>query len=563
MQPSTPQSSASLLLLLGSAALFACWLAPGHYYPWVNFQNEFVAAIALLLIGAAAVASGHRLPWPALSSVIMLAALVAVVQWAAGQINFRSDALLALLYLTGFALSIAVGAALFRSRRDELLGGVCGAILAAGLVSNGMALFQWLQLGPTGYVAWIAPGQRPFANLAQPNHLASLLALALLSALWLYESRRIGGRTMWIVALWLGLGLVMARSRTTWVALPLFVLGWFLMQRRWPVRLRGAHLMIWFTLFWIGVLLWGPLNETVGTGTPISLAQRVQADGGRLRIWAVLVEALLASPWVGYGWSQVSHAGLLGSLHHFTGETMLRNSHSTPLDLLLWNGVPLGLFFIGALAWWWVVQLRRCVTAEAWVVLSAVGVVFVHALFEFPLEYLHFLLPVGLLMGALDGMADGPCPTRSVPRAAVGLAIAGLAGATAWIGTEYLRVEEGSRANRMLAAGYAASADLPDVVLLDEPREYMRFWRTEARAGMNNDELDWMRKVAERNPAPPTLLRYALATGLNARPQEAARTLVQLCNMHRPVSCDEGRQSWSVLQQRFDVLHAIAYPPPR
>ena len=554
----------SLPMLLGSATLFLAWLAPGHFYPWVNFQNEFVAAIAALLFGAAAVASSQaRMRWPTLSSVALLGALTAATQLILGQINFVSDGVLVQLFLVGFALSMVVGATLAETQREAFLGAVCGALLAAGLVSMGMAAFQWLQVGDAPYVAWIPPGERPIANLAQPNHLASLLALALLSALRLYETGRIGGRTLWLVALWLGLGLVMARSRTTWVAAPLFALGWLLMRRRTSVRLRARPLLLWLALFGIGVLLWGPLSNAVGTIAPISLEQRVQAGGGRLRIWSVLLEALLAKPWLGYGWSQVSHAGLVGSLHHFTGEAMLRNSHNTLLDLLLWNGVPLGLLFIGALAWWWFVQLRACVSAERWVLLSAVGVVFVHAMFEYPFEYLYFLLPVGLLMGVLDVSVNRLGVPRRVPRAAVASALVGLTAAVAWVGVEYMRVEEGSRDNRMLAAGYARSANLPDVTLLDEPREYMRFWRTEARAGMTEGELVWMRKVVERNPAPPSLLRYAIAMGLNGRPDEAAQTLVQLCNMHRVSSCAEGRKSWGVAQERFAPLRSVPYPPAR
>ena len=558
------KSPASTLMLLASITLFLCWLAPGHYYPWVMFQNEFTAAVAALLFGAAALASGPSATrWPALSSFALLAALVAAAQLALGQITFLSDGVLAALFLAGFALSMAVGATLAETQREEFLGGVCGALLAAGLVCTGMAAFQWLQVGEAPYVAWIPPGERPIANLAQPNHLASLLAMALLAALWLYEKQRIGGRALWLVALWLGLGLVMTRSRTTWVAVPLFALGWFLMQRRAPLRLRAPPLLAWLALLGLGVLLWGPFSEALGTVAPVSLEQRVQGGGGRLRIWAVLLEGLRDSPWVGYGWSQVSQAGLAGSAQHFTGETMLRNSHNMLLDLLLWNGVPMGLLFIGALAWWWWAQLRACASAEHWVLLSAIGVVFVHAMFEFPLEYLHFLLPVGLLMGAVDISVPRHVGARRVPRAAVALALAGLTGATAWIGVEYLRVEEGSRENRMLAAGYASSANLPDVVLLDEPREYMRFWRTQARVGMTDAELAWMRKVVERNPAPPSLLRYAIAMGLNGRPNEAAQTLVQLCNMHRVSSCAEGRKSWGVAQERFAPLRSVPYPPAR
>ena len=145
-----------------------------------------------------------------------------------------------------------------------------------------------------------------------------------------------------------------------------------------------------------------------------------------------------------------------------------------------------------------------------------------------------------------------------VPDAAVSKEVE--SGLTAWIAVEYMRIEEASRQGLMVMAGYARSATPPDVQLLDGPREYIRLWKTEARSGMAADELEWMRNVVERNPSPPALLRFALATGVNDRPQDAADTLVRLCNMHRTARCDEGRQSWAQLQSQYPVLNAIAYP---
>jgi hypothetical protein len=238
---------------------------------------------------------------------------------------------------------------------------------------------------------------------------------------------------------------------------------------------------------------------------------------------------------------------------------MLLNSHNMPLDLLVWNGIPLGLTILCSVAWWWVAQFRRCDSVERAVVLAAVGVVTIHALLEFPLEYLYFVVPTGLLVGSL-----GPPPrhaTRYGDRSAAAGSLAVLALMTGYLFVEYSSVEEASRDNRMLAAGYASSAALPPVRLIDAPVAFMKLWRTEARPAMTPEELEWMRKVTYRHPASPTLLRYAAALGLNGQEGEAARTLTQLCNMHRAVRCDEGRASWEALQSRFAALQPIAYPP--
>jgi Virulence factor membrane-bound polymerase, C-terminal/O-Antigen ligase/Protein glycosylation ligase len=553
-------SLSSVALLLGALALLLSWLTPGHYFPWITFQHEAVAALGGLLLAAAALANPRGgMVWP--RSAILVAALAAVpaVQYALGQIAFRSDALLSVLYLLGLACAIAVGASLAGQDRRRLLDIGFGVLLAAGIVSTGLALTQWTHIGPIGFVMWTPQGVRPFGNLGQPNHLAGLLAMSSLAALWFYETRRINGAALCTAVVWLALGMALTRSRMVLVAVAVVVVAWLLLRRRFDTRLKTAPLMAWVGLFALLNLLVGPLSGMFDVAAPQSMTERVQARGGRLYIWTALLDGLLQSPWVGYGWSQVSRAGLAGSLEHFTGESMLRNSHSLPLDLLLWNGIPMGLLILGAIAVWWVGQLRRCDSAERALTLAVVAVLSVYSLFEFPLEFLHFLVPFGLFVGALDNWSGSLKASRATYLASAA-AFCVLVTFTILIWTEYLGVEQASRDGRMISAGYGVKAEFPEPFLLDEPLDYVRFWRTSARPGMTADELDWMRRVAGRNPAPPTLLRYATALGVNGRPDEAQRLLVRLCNMHAATRCDEGRQSWALLQQRFPVLGEVKYP---
>jgi len=95
---------------------------------------------------------------------------------------------------------------------------------------------------------------------------------------------------------------------------------------------------------------------------------------------------------------------------------------------------------------------------------------------------------------------------------------------------------------------------------LDGPREYHRFMITPARVDMSAEEVDWMRRVMQRNAYPPAMMRSALAAGLNGRPEEAAQTLRRLCHMHVELRCEEARASWSAAQQQFAVLRPIPAP---
>jgi hypothetical protein len=339
----------------------------------------------------------------------------------------------------------------------------------------------------------------------------------------------------------------------------MFAMGWAWLGRRWQARLPLRSVLAWTLVFGLVVAAIGPLSDALNTHAPESVTDRLQSGGGRLRIWATVIEGLMQSPWVGYGWSQVSRAGLAGSVYHFTGESMLRQSHSVPLDLMIWTGIPIGLALIGIVVVWWVRQVVSCDSGERAVVLAAVSFMLMYSLIEFPLESFFFLVPFGLLVGGLEAWSP-KVPLAHAPRAGIGIVLGGVAALGLAVGVEYLDVEQASRDGRMAAAGFGRLQPLPAPVLLDEPIEYIRFWRTQASPGMPRETLDWMRRVAGRNPAPPTLLRYATALGLNGQPEEATRTLVALCNMHSATRCDEGRKSWAALQGRFAPLGPVAYP---
>lgn len=551
-----------MTLLLACIVLFVGWLAPGHFLPWISFQNEAVTAAGGLLLAAFAAQTARREQgacWPLPAMVAAALLPVIGIQFAVGQIRFASDAALAMTYLAACAVAIAVGSTLTHStQRQAFIASLFAVLLAAGIASVGLAATQWLEIGPIGYVEMIHPGGRPGANLIQPNHLATLLCLALVSALWCYETRRIGGATLALTAAWLAVGLVMTRSRTPWVFLLAVCALWPWIRRRIETQLSIAALWIALAVFVAGVLAWGPLSQAAAVGVPVGVADRVQGGTSRLLGWRAVLNGLGESPWVGYGWTQVSRAALEGSLAQYTGEHMLRNSHSLLIDLLVWNGIPLGGLLIALGAWCLARTVRSCRDVGHLSALLALCAILVHALLEYPLEYLYFLIPAALLVGHLDALQGARAWRSSWLAMAAPAAV--LAGMLVWISNEYLRVHQASDDNLMVQAGYARSASLPDVVLLDAPREYIRFWGVEAVPGMPDSQLRWMSDVVGRNPSPPALFRYAMAQGLNGRPDEARATLQRLCNMHKAERCDEGRRSWAVAQERNANLRPIAFP---
>lgn len=554
-------------LPFGWILLGASFLLPGHYPPWTSFEQQALAALGSAVI-ALSVWWRYReggMLIPRLAWLALGLAGVAALQKLLGQIHYLSDAVLVAGYLVAFATMVMVGAAGADAERKKLIDGLGTTLMVAAIVSTGLAAAQWLGQWSSIWVTDLMPGNRPFANLAQPNHLSTLLALATMATLQRFEDRRFGGIAAAVVIAWFGFGLVMTQSRTGWLFVALLVGWWVTMRRRVGLRLPPAAVVLGTGLFVTMTISRDTVSNALLLSASETLQHRLQV-GSRGLHWATLWDAIGRSPWVGYGWQQVGLAQQAAALDHPAVGEWLLNSHNLVLDLLIWNGVPLGLLAIGGLVIWFVRRIRSCRTIQQWSVLGAVGVTFVHALLEYPLDYLYFLLPLGLMMGVLEGASMTSSMTWRIPRMVVGVILAGQLGLWGWVVQEYLVVQESARALRLRLARivdleHPEMPPPPPVVLLDALREFHRFWLTPARAGLPAAELEAIRHLAQRYPSPPALLRHALAEGLNGRPMQAQTALALICKLHPPERCIEGRTSWIQLQALHPVLAAVPLPP--
>ena len=559
-----------MLYTLGLIGLALAWLLPGHHYPYTAFQQEALSAagawlVALgVIVGAPRPAPPLRIPAPA--SLALLLAAVPLVQWLAGLVPYFSDALLASTYLAAFAMCVVVGAAL-AGRSDTFDGRLMLAIGAGAAVSIAIGVAQWLALDPHDLIEQAVAGDRVGGNFLQPNHLACLLGMALGAVTWGFETRRLNAAAAASSAAILLAGLAMTQSRAAWLYVVARVLLWAFFRRRgMPLRVGAfgvAACAVWFV---VATLLWPHLNSAAhGGGAVLTVAERLQQNV-RLTHWITLSDSLLRSPWFGYGWQAISVAQEAATLDHEPTFEWIISSHSMVLDLLLWCGIPLGLAILAAILWWAFGCLRRCKDAATAAIIATIAVPIVHSLVEYPLQYLFFLLPFGLLIGTLEARL-GPTGTKpgwKLPTTAYAAALLGSGVLIYGIVSQYLEIEDAVRRVRLRDAGYmlagSAPPNVPSAPLLDQPREYLRMWVEAPTVNAGKADLGWLRKVAYRTPTPPAMTRLALTEAMNGHPQEGQRALRLMCHMLPPKHCDEGRARWAELSAKHPELAAVAYP---
>lgn len=533
-QPMTP------FWLVGWAmAVSIGWLLPNHYLPWTTFHMDAWIAVMLSLAAAAVIVrSTGPVVWHGIA--VLAAGLVFIpgLQYVFGMVMFSGTAWISTAYLIGFLLALLTGARWESANAGQLADGLLLAIGVAALVSVGLQLHQWLSLDLLGIWTMGDGYGRPFANFGQPNQLGTFLLWGLLATAWGLIRRHIGAAAALLMAVYLLFGLALTQSRTACLGLAILVCASWVWRQLWPGR-RWPWVVTGLGVYFVACfVLIGWLN---GGG---ELA-RISGEA-RPAVWSLFIDAALRHPLFGYGWNQVGLAQLAAALDHPSLQILFSHSHNLVLDLMLWCGIPLGVFVAICLVWWLWLRLRVVRSAENAVLLLLLLVVGNHAMLEFPLQYAYFLLPVGLIMGALNVRLHAR-PTLIVGRWCVVVVWLAAVVLLTLIIRDYSRVEPSYRALRYEWAHIKTETrgGPPEVLILTQWREFIRFGRFEPTGGMSADDLDWMRKVTGKYPGAGVFHKLATALAINKKPAEAALWLKKMCRMVPEPECAAVKDAWA------------------
>ena len=543
--------SVDLRVGLFSLGMALCWLTPNHFMPWSSFDGDFgMALVMAMLAWSVWITTSSCWSVPRLAVAAFALALVPLFQFGVGLVYYAGEAWIFSSALMGFGLAVSAGSMLPR-KSISVVDAVLTAALCASIVSVGIQLWQWLSLSSTsefsGLGLWLMNlplGARPFANLAQPNQLSTLLLWGLAGAWWLFVRHRIGNATALLVAVYLLFGLAMTQSRSGWIGLSaMAVMAW--MYRRPLGSIRHAGAVLALLVFFVGLTIaWSAINDALYLSAAESLENRL-SGGARLLNWKNCLSALMQRPWAGFGWGQVAVAQQAALLSHPASGEYFAYAHNIVLDMLLWNGIPLGSLIVMSFAIWLAGRLRRVASAEGAVLAMAIVVLLIHALLEYPHAYFYFLLPMGLMLGALGTIVPGT-RTMTVPHLLVGSLLAAVTILIAWVAHDYLKASANMEQLRFESARIGTSRDSqpPDILLLTQLREYLATSRINVHEPVDAATLERLGRTARRYASDSTLFRYAMSAAISGRPEVAADTLRRLCWLHAREGCESVRAAW-------------------
>lgn len=520
-------------------------------------------AVVLSLAGAAVIVrSTGPVIWHGITLLAAALILIPLLQYGVGRVVFSGVAWISTTYLIGFLLALLTGARWEAASPGQLADGLFLAIGVAALLSVGLQLHQWLSLDLLDIWSMGDGYGRPFANFGQPNQLGTFLLWGLLAGAWGLVRQRIGVLTALIMAVFLLFGLALTQSHTAWVAVVILVCSSWIWRslwsdRRWSWVATGLGLYFAacvMSIGWFNQLFLLTLSTDMGNISRLS---------GELRpaVWKLFIDAALQHPLFGYGWNQVSLAQLAVSLDHPSRYTLFTHSHNFFLDLILWCGIPAGLFVSIYLVRWLWLRLCEVRRPEDAVLLLFLLVVGNHAMLELPLHYAYFLLPAGLMMGALNVRLHVR-PILSVGRWSVVVVWLASVVLLALTIRDYSRVETSYQELRFEWALVKTEVRgrPPEVLLLTQWREFIRMARFEPTKGMSAEELEWMRKVTGAYPSAGAFHKLAGALAMNQQPDEARLWLRRMCKMVDQAQCAAVKVAWANQSVQNADIAAVAWP---
>ncbi|WP_199227636.1 PglL family O-oligosaccharyltransferase [Acidovorax sp. HMWF018] len=519
----------SLLHLFGLLVFIASWLSYDHYRPWVNFHAEALAVLAIWFLavsratlafsGKAPLAAPRRIGW------LLIIAIIPWLQWLAGTALFAGDALLASLYVCALVLSVVVAYsyALDLEPADGLTA-IFFAVWSVALISAAIGLLQWLELQEHFgmYVVQTDLGDRAMGNLGQPNQLATLLLMGMVSLAWIYERKLIGPIGLAAGVSFLTLVLVLTQSRAGMVSLLAIALYLVWKTKSHGMRLRPRHIAIWAACYLIVVqcLPWVHDALLMVDSRNMSLLR----DNGRILIWKQVWAGVLQSPWIGYGWNQTPTAHAAGAVS-FPGSLTYTNAHNAVLDLMAWVGIPIALLITLGCFFWIVSRLWSAVHVDSVLALSGLVPIVIHSMLEYPFAYAYFLVTGGLFIGIAEARHYVRTQNYIVSMRAFTLLLVIWAVVGCRVVYEYALVEEDFRVVRFenLRIGQTPSDYVPPqkIWLLSQLGTMLNASRIQPSRNMTAIEMEILRTASLRFAYGALGLRYAIALGLNGEPEAA------------------------------------------
>ena len=181
---------------------------------------------------------------------------------------------------------------------------------------------------------------------------------------------------------------------------------------------------------------------------------------------------------------------------------------------------------------------------------------------EFPYAYIYFLLPLGLMIGAVEILSPAPAGAWRMPRMAHAALVIAAAALGLTVAIEYVRLDRDMREMRLSYMGLEplkSPDEAPSVIVLDHLRAFLVLARTPASADLTAEQLVSLKDTVDRFPHPPLLIRYAVIAARHGDTAGAKDAMDRLCRLHSTPACAGAFREWNGFAAKYPELLAINF----
>jgi len=536
-----------LLIILTSVG----WLLPNHYKPWNTFHtNAWIAFFIFIAAFIRIYQTRQKINISYPSAGLLFLSTIPWIQYFSGTLPLFSSALMCWIFLIGLALTFVLGENWNREDPGKPIEYVLTSACIAAVISVALQIIQWLGLTQNYdlmdiWIMQIGDGGRPFANIGQPNMLASLLLWGLLGCFLAYLRGRINRTSAMVISTFILFGVALTESRTALLTLTLGVILLLINRSKTPVRQFSNSLLILYALYLFFLFGQEYLARLMGLDEPLTLFTR-SAGEIRAQLWAMSIDASTVFPWFGAGWGRTNAAFFeVWEKHPTFSNLYSEQAHNLILDIIIWVGWPIGIVITAAACWWAYRSYKGIRSDTDYICFAALGVLIIHAMLELPLHHAYFLLPFGILAGAASFSKNNLNGFTASKTTSAALLIA-IFFSFLIIARDYINVEKSFTELRfqMARIGVDHDTSLPNTILLTDWPRVIAFNRSTPAPGMSHAEIEDWKAMMIYNASPLSIRKLIGALMLNGREVEGRQWARRACFLLAARACDSLADEW-------------------
>lgn len=390
------------------------FLVPVHDMPLPSFYSEGLALLLGLLALLVWLLRRSRLEIeiPIIVTAPLALVLVVLVQWAAGMFAYGATAMIMVLFLLWCSLLMLAGRSLASGLGvPRLLTGLAWYMLAGGVLNALCGLLQYGNLWQ-GLAGWVAApmeeaGAGVYGNVAQQNHFATHLALAMAAACYLCFTRQLHKALYAAAILLLFCALMLSGSRSSLLYLLWIIVLSLGLLKQGGLRQHGRKIVLGGLGLGLALALaLGLVWALAGHGVPQidRLMTLLGGLGVRAYLWRHALTMFLSHPLMGVGFDAFAFQ-LVGQLHALKEASQWgidQYAHNLWLQLLAVAGLSGFLALFVPVVLWFRRQWKMDYSAGQMLLWAWLGILLIHSMLEQPLYFAYFLGLAALALGLAD-----------------------------------------------------------------------------------------------------------------------------------------------------------------